>query len=194
MQVWSQAAILAKNQLQNDGAFLIFLQLDYPGLETIRLVRNTEDVKWRGNTWICYPFQLDSSSEDGKTMPSINVQVSNCGGIIQQYIQHFNGLCDATVKIMVAYSANLAVDAAEFELDYLISSTGYDEQWVKFTLSGSSELVNRFPNGRYINDYCPYVCHDIRCGYAGAGDCINTLESCLIQTRFGGEPGIQRGR
>ena len=194
MQVWSQAAILAKNQLQNDGAFLVFLQIDYPGLETIRLVRNTENVKWRNNEWICYPFQLDSSSEDGKTMPSINVQVSNCGGLVQQYIQQYNGLCDATIKIMVAYSKNLAVDAAEFELDYLISATTYDEQWVKFTLSGSSELVNRFPNGRYINDYCPYVCHDIRCGYAGAGDCINTLESCLIQTRFGGEPGIQRGR
>ena len=91
MQVWSQAATLAKNCLENDGAFLIFLEIKYFGLETIRLVRNTEDISWQGKTWTRFPFALETSSEDGKTIPSMNLQVSNCQGMIQEYLQKYNG-------------------------------------------------------------------------------------------------------
>jgi phage-related protein len=194
MKVWSQVATLAKNSLANDGAFLVFMEIDYPNLESIRLVRNTEDVTWKKQLWTRFPFTLDTSTEDGKTIPSLTVQVSNCEGILQTYLQRYNGLCDAEVRIMVAYSKNLSNPNPEFELDYLIQSTAYDEQWCKFTLSASSELTNRFPIGKYIADFCPFRCGDVRCGWTGKETCINTLESCKIPTRFGGEPGMTSSR
>ena len=190
MKVFSEVATIAKNSLSNDGAFLTFLQIDYPGLEMIRLVRNTEDVTWRNETWTRFPMSIEASSEDGKTIPSLTVKISNCTGIIQTYLHKYNGLTDAEVKIFVAYSKNLTVDDAEFELDYTISSTKYDETWVSFTLGASTELINRFPTSKYLHDFCPFVCGDIKCGYTGSEKCVNNLATCKIPQRFGGCAGM----
>ena len=191
MQIWSLVATLQKNKLASDDAFLIFVEVSCPSLqEPIHLVRNTEPVIWRGVEWTQFPIEIDSSSEDGKTIPSLNIKISNCGGIVQQYIQQYNGLADSEIKIYVALASNLSSPAAEFELDFLITSTKYDEQWIVFTLGPSSELVNRFPTNKYIADFCPFVCGDIKCGYTGTDKCVNNLKSCLIKIRFGGEEGM----
>ena len=194
MRVFSEAAVLEKNRLASDAPFLIFLEIENPSIGEIRLVRNTENIQWQGKEWQAFPLDIETSSEDGKTIPALNVKVSNCGGIIQTYLQQYNGLVDSGVRLMVALASNLANPNPEFELDFLIQSASYDESWVTFCLSASAELMNRFPAHRYINNFCPFHCGDIRCGYIGAGNCVNTLESCLIPSRFGGEPGIQRGR
>ena len=191
MQIWSLVATLQKNKLASDDAFLIFVEVSCPSLqEPIHLVRNTEPVIWRGVEWTQFPIEIDSSSEDGKTIPSLNIKISNCGGIVQQYIQQYNGLADSEIKIYVALASNLSSPAAEFELDFLITSTKYDEQWIVFTLGPSSELVNRFPTNKYIADFCPFVCGDIKCGYTGTDKCVNNLKSCLIKIRCGGEEGM----
>lgn len=191
MKIWSQAATLQKNKLASDDAFLIFVEVSCPSLhEPIHLVRNTAPVTWREVEWTPFPIEMDSSSEDGKTIPSLNLKISNCGGIVQQYIQQYNGLADSEVKIFVALASNLSSPVPEFELDFLITSTKYDEQWIVFTLGASSELVNRFPTNKYIADFCPFVCGDIRCAYTGTDRCVNNLKSCLIPERFGGEVGM----
>ena len=194
MRVFSEAAVLEKNRLASDSPFLIFLEIENKEIGVIRLVRNTENIMWQGNEWQAFPLDIETSSEDGKTIPALNVKVSNCGGIIQTYLQQYNGLVDSMVRLMVALASNLENPNPEFELDFLIKSASYDESWVTFCLSASAELMNRFPAHRYINNFCPFRCGDLRCGYIGAGVCVNTLETCLIPSRFGGEPGIQRGR
>lgn len=194
MRVFSEAAVLEKNRLASDSPFLIFLEIENKEIGVIRLVRNTENIMWQGNEWQAFPLDIETSSEDGKTIPALNVKVSNCGGIIQTYLQQHNGLADSMVRLMVALASNLENPNPEFELDFLIKSASYDESWVTFCLSASAELMNRFPTHRYINNFCPFRCGDLRCGYIGAGVCVNTLETCLIPSRFGGEPGIQRGR
>lgn len=191
MQVWSQAATLQKNKLASDAPFLIFVEVICKNLsDPIYLVRNTEKITWRGVSWTQFPIDIDSSSEDGKTIPSLNLKISNCGGIVQQYLQQYNGLADSEVKIYVALANNLSNSDAEFELDFLITATKYDEQWITFTLGASPELVNRYPANKYIADFCPHTCGDIRCGYAGDSTCVNNLNSCLIPSRFGGEAGM----
>lgn len=194
MRVFSEAAVLEKNRLASDTPFLIFLEIKNREIGVIRLVRNTENIMWQGSEWQAFPLDIETSGEDGKTIPALNVKVSNCGGIIQTYLQQYNGLVDSEVCLMVALASNLENPNPEFALDFLIKSASYDESWVTFCLSASAELMNRFPAHRYINNFCPFRCGDLRCGYIGAGVCVNTLETCLIPSRFGGEPGIQRGR
>lgn len=194
MRVFSEAAVLEKNRLASDTPFLIFLEIKNREIGVIRLVRNTENIMWQGSEWQAFPLDIETSGEDGKTIPALNVKVSNCGGIIQTYLQQYNGLVDSEVRLMVALASNLENPSPEFALDFLIKSASYDESWVTFCLSASAELMNRFPAHRYINNFCPFRCGDLRCGYIGAGVCVNTLETCLIPSRFGGEPGIQRGR
>ena len=195
MLQWPAAAIIEKNKLASDAPFLVLVRLVHPKLtEPIYLVRNTEDVEWVGHLWQAYPMNFGVDTVDSQQEPGLDITVSNCGGIIQTYLQQYNGLVDSGVRLMVALASNLANPTPEFELDFLIKSASYDESWVTFCLSASAELMNRFPAHRYINNFCPFHCGDIRCSYIGAGNCVNTLESCLIPSRFGGEPGIQRGR
>ena len=192
MNVWSAAAILEKNKLANDAPFLVLLEVRYSGLEEpVRLVRNNEDIVWQGNVYYKFPFDFDSFTEDGKEMPSINLKMSNAGGLLESYIQKYNGFCDAEVSIMVIHAAHLDQKEAEYTLNLSCEATQYDEKWVTFSLSGNKEFNYRFPPNRYMQDFCRWKFKSVRCGYAEDGaPCSGTLSTCRIPERFGGEPGV----
>ena len=195
MRQFSKIATLEKNKLSSDAPFLLLFDISHEQLaENIRLVRNTEDVTWAGKTWTAFPVDIEDYSEDGKSLPALNMKIAAGQGLITTYLQKYGGLTDARVRIYIVHAKCLDVDKPEMELEFQITETTYDEQWITFTLGASPELANRFPAWKYLTDFCPFVCGDIRCGYAGDKTCKNNLASCLIPERFGGEPGIQTGR
>ena len=195
MLQFSKIATLEKNKLSTDAPFLLLFDISHEQLaENIRLVRNTEDVTWTGKTWTAFPVDIEDYSEDGKSLPALNMKIAAGQGLITTYLQKYGGLTDARVRIYIVHAKCLDVDKPEMELEFQITETTYDEQWITFTLGASPELANRFPAWKYLTDFCPFVCGDIRCGYTGDKTCKNTLASCLIPERFGGEPGIQTGR
>lgn len=192
MNIWSAAGILEKNKLANDKPFLILVQVTVDGIEDpIRLVRNNEDITWNGYTWLRFPFDFDKVTEDGKEIPSVSLKVSNVQGLIQNYVQQYGGFCDAEVKILIVHAAHLDNPIAEEEMDFVVTQTKYDEQWVSFTIGASNDHSFRFPFWRYMRDFCPYHFKDIQCGYNGASAaCDGTITTCRIPLRFGGEQGI----
>lgn len=195
MLQFSKIATLEKNKLSTDAPFLLLFDISHEQLaENIRLVRNTEDVTWAGKIWTAFPVDIEDYSEDGKSLPALNMKIAAGQGLITTYLQKYGGLTDARVRIYIVHAKCLDVDKPEMELEFQITETTYDEQWITFTLGASPELANRFPAWKYLTDFCPFVCGDIRCGYAGDKMCKNNLASCLIPERFGGEPGIQTGR
>lgn len=195
MLQFSKIATLEKNKLSTDAPFLLLFDISHEQLaENIRLVRNTEDVTWAGKTWTSFPVDIEDYSEDGKSLPALNMKIAAGQGLITTYLQKYGGLTDARVRIYIVHAKCLDVDKPEMELEFQITETTYDEQWITFTLGASPELANRFPAWKYLTDFCPFVCGDIRCGYTGDKTCKNNLASCLIPERFGGEPGIQTGR
>lgn len=195
MLQFSKIATLEKNKLSTDAPFLLLFDISHTQLaENIRLVRNTEDVTWAGKVWTAFPVDIEDYSEDGKSLPALNMKIAAGQGLITTYLQKYGGLTDARVRIYIVHAKCLDVDKAEMELEFQITETTYDEQWITFTLGASPELANRFPAWKYLTDFCPFVCGDIRCGYTGDKTCKNNLASCLIPERFGGEPGIQTGR
>lgn len=195
MLQFSKIATLEKNKLSTDAPFLLLFDISHEQLaENIRLVRNTEDVTWAGKTWTAFPVDIEDYSEDGKSLPALNMKIAAGQGLITTYLQKYGGLTDARVRIYIVHAKCLDVDKPEMELEFQITETTYDEQWITFTLGASPELANRFPAWKYLTDFCPFVCGDIRCGYTGEKTCKNNLASCLIPQRFGGEPGIQTGR
>ena len=195
MLQFSKIATLEKNKLSSDAPFLLLFDISHEQLaENIRLVRNTEDVTWAGKTWTAFPVDIEDYSEDGKSLPALNMKIAAGQGLITTYLQKYGGLTDARVRIYIVHAKCLDIDKPEMELEFQITETTYDEQWITFTLGASPELANRFPAWKYLTDFCPFVCGDIRCGYTGDKTCKNNLASCLIPERFGGEPGIQTGR
>lgn len=195
MNIWSTAGILEKNKLANDKPFLIFVQVDVAGIdEPIRLVRDNVDQTWNGQLWQRFPLDFDKVTENGKEIPSVSLKVSNIKGIIQGYVQQYRGFCDSPVKIMIIHAAHLDNPIPEIELDFVITQTKYDEEWVTFSIGASNDHSYRFPIWRYMTNFCEKHFKDITCGYAGnAEECDNTLTTCRIPLRFGGEPGIQSG-
>lgn len=195
MNIWSLAGILEKNKLANDKPFIILVQVTVNGIdEPIRLARDNVDCNWNGQVWQRFPVDFDKVTEDGKEMPSVTLKVSNVGGVIQSYVQKYQGFCDAPVKIMLVHAAHLDNPIPEIEMDFVINQTKYDEQWVNFTIGASNDHSFRFPFWRYMTNFCELKFKDIKCGYAGdAEPCSNTLATCRIPKRFGGEPGLQTG-
>ena len=193
MLVWSAAGILEKNKLANDKPFLVLVEITVAGIgEPIRLVRDNQDQLWNGNLWQRFPIDFDKVTEDGKDLPAVNLKVSNVEGLVQSYVQQYGGFADCPVKIIVVHAAHLDNPIPEIELDFIITETKYDEEWVTFVIGASNDHSFRFPFWRYMRDFCPYHFKDIQCGYAGTlAECDNTLSTCRIRNRFGGEQGIQ---
>lgn len=199
MKVFSELATIAKNSLSASYPFLIFFTIEHADIDTIRLVQNNEDVIYNGNLFTAFPVELDTiANDDGKTLPSVTLKVSNIHQIIQHEIQKYNGLTDAKVKIEVVYMEGmvkrkkeiLRIDVEPEELfQFQVTGTAYDENWVSFTLGTSPAMAWRFPQEKYYADYCPFVFGDIRCCATGT-KCQNTLSTCKNLVRFGGAPGL----
>lgn len=195
MNHFSQVATLEKNKLASDSPFLLLVEVTCKDLpDKIRLVRNTEDVTWCKETWTAFPLDIEQYTEDGKTLPALNLKISSGRGLLTTYLQQYNGLVDSEVAVYIVHAKLLDIETPETELDFVINECSYDEEWISFTLGPSPEIADRFPAWRYLTDFCPFVCGDIRCGYTGEKTCQNNLASCLMPERFGGEPGIQTGR
>lgn len=195
MNRFSQVATLEKNKLASDSPFLLMVEVNCKDLpDKIRLARNTEDIEWRGQFWTAFPMDIEDYTEDGKTLPALNLKISSGRGLLTTYLQQYNGLVDSEVAVYIVHAKLLDIETPETELDFVINECSYDEEWISFTLGPSPEIADRFPNWRYLTDFCPFVCGDIRCGYTGEKTCQNNLASCLMPERFGGEPGIQTGR
>lgn len=199
----SAAAIIEKNKIAADGAFLVLLEivLTTPAI-TLRLVRNTDEITWRGQTWTPFPFDLDDVTEDSKgELPSITIRVSNVTRIIQYYLEQGNGGVGATVTLFVVHSKNLASAAAELEETFEITDSSADANWVTFSLGAGYPLMARRPEKRMLKNFCPFEYGGIECSVSAATKaaypaCQKTLLQCRERNnsaRYGGEPSIPGG-
>ncbi|WP_196602167.1 DUF1833 family protein [Pectinatus frisingensis] len=195
MQIWSLDGIIEKNKLANDMPFLLLVQVEHNSLtEPIRLARNTEDVSWNGQAWYKFPIEIDSITQDGKEVPSLNLKVSNISGVIQTYMQKYGGFVDATVTLYIIHAAHLDNTTPEFSITLSNNMTQYDENWVTFALTSDKDFSWQYPPNKYNRDFCRWKFKSVRCGYAGsASACNGTLSTCRIASRFGGEPGVESG-
>ena len=78
MLEFSKIATLEKNKLSTDAPFPMLFDINHAQLaEDIRLVRNTDDIKWAGKTWTAFPIDIEDSEEDGKTLTARGNKVIN---------------------------------------------------------------------------------------------------------------------
>lgn len=195
----STVAALEKNKLHSDGVWFVLLDIVVPELsQTIRIVRNTEDVVWNGNTYIAFPFELGNLTDDAKgSIPSLELKVSNVTKAIQYYLEQANGGTNGTVILRVVLNKNIESDIPELEEWFTVTNTKADAQWVTFTLGVKYPAGARRPLRRYIKNFCPYKYKGLECGAtATQADCPKTLTGCRERNnapRFGGDPSIPQG-
>jgi len=194
----SSAAILEKNKLAGEGAWIVLLKLILSDGTTLRLARNNEDVTWDSNTWTAFPFELDEAKESGKgEHQTITVKVGNVSRAIQAYMEDYDGGVGADVTLYVVHSEHLDLTSAEIEESFIITSSYSDSQWAYFDLSAPNQVFVLFPPFRYMKNFCRWSFKGTRCGYSGAYNaCNKTLADCRQRNNaryFGGFPGIPEG-
>lgn len=199
----SAAAKIEKNKLAADGAWLVLLEIMIPVLnETLRLVRNTDDVTWRGYTWTAFPFAPDNIAEDSKgELQTLAVKVSNVTRTIQYYLEQGEGGVGASVKLYVVHSKHLDLTQAEYEETFEVTSTTADAQWVTFSLGPGYPLMARRPEHRILKNFCRFQYGGVECAVSAAikqdkPTCNKSLVDCRERhnsIRYGGEPSMPAG-
>lgn len=198
----SAAAILEKNKLASDGAWLILLEVQVPDGTVLRFARNTEDVSWNGETWVAFPFELSVMGEEAKgEIPKVSIQVSNVTRAVQPYLESSGGGVGSTAIIRVVHSGHLDMTTPELEELYSVTGVKVDAQWVTFTLGIEYPTTSRRPSRRNLKNFCPFRYGSVECGVSAAAlaaypACGKTLADCRERdnsTRYGGEPSIPQG-
>lgn len=196
MRTLSTASLIEKNKLATSSAWLALLEI-LIGETTIRLVANNEDVTWDSETWQAFPFEIDSIDESGKSeIPAVTVKVSNVTGEIQQMLESADGANGTPVIIRVINTSSSTSTEPELELNYVLDSADYDEQWIRFKLTGGVCLTRRVPRARYLKNFCRFSGNygGIECGISAATKatyptCDGTYDQCAERgnaIRFGG--------
>ena len=198
----SQAAIVEKNSLDTDNAWLILLEITIQnttsGPLVLRLVRNTDSINWNNQTWTAFPFELDPPKQNSNgEMPNFTVRVSNVTRTVEGYLEQAGGGVGAQVRIMVVLSKHLEITTPELDEEFSVQSVNYDENWVSFVLTGAVNLFRRVPLRRYLKNFCPFQYKGLECrSTSRLSTCDKSYEACKARgnlQRFGGEPGIPQG-
>jgi len=203
--VLSTEVIEQKNAMGSKDAFLVLLEITIPAItETIKLVSNTEDIVWRGSTWIAMPFEMEEISEKTQNeIPRINLRIPNVDRTIEAYLQEYDayvkqyGPSEVTVGIYVVSSAQLADTNPVAYHEYVLVQPRSDSKYATFTLGAANPFRKRFPLNRILKNNCRFKFKSDRCGYTGTETtCNKTLIRCRElsnSNRYGGFPGVGAG-
>lgn len=200
----SAAAIMEKNKLASDGAWLVLLKIlgKQEGVVPIYLVRNRDPIMWNQIEWVPFSFDMDNINDDGQgEIQSLTIKVSNVTRVIQGYLEAVSGGVDATVTVMVVHSNHLDVTDPEVEEEFSVTGTSCDDQWVYFTLGPAYPVSSRRPERRYLKNFCQFEYCGIECGLTDAvktqyPNCDKTAVACAYRnnlTRYGGQLSIGGG-
>ena len=195
----SSAIVQQKNKVASAGAWLILLEIAFPGESTIYLVHNNEEVVWNSITWLPFEFKLDSMTEDSKgSLPTYSIKVSNVGRELVALLDQTDGGTDGVVTLRVVNSELLGELTPAFIDVASIISCSVGLEWVTFTLGAESPLSVRSPRDRFLANHCRYKeFKGPKCGYTGVvGSCDRTFKTCKDlgnSLRFGGQPAVGLG-
>ena len=194
------STVIDKNKVTSENVFLIMLEAtvkDSSGnyIDTIRIVKNSEDITYEGNTFTASNFELDIKL-DAEKEPSITLSAHDETRMLAQYIDAYDGLVNNKVRVLIVNSGALG-QPPEIDEELIVLSTSLASYSVTMELGAESAVAMRFPQARQFKDRCWKAFKSTRCGYAGPDNtCSYTREGtngCKAkgnEINFGGFHGI----
>jgi len=184
-------------RLHQPSALIELLDIAIPDGSHLRLANYTDDVVFGGNTYYKFNFDFPGLTEDSKgSVVGIELKVSNVDGVIQGYMQQYQGGVGFEVVLYLVNSAYLESDYAELTWEFSITASGFDEKWATFQIGAPNLLRRQCPPDEYTADHCPFIYADVRCGHAQDNvPCDYTLAGCRGKgnsPRYGGEMGLSQ--
>lgn len=190
--------IAEKNLMHSPEPWLILLEITLTdiGATVLRLVKNTEDITYGGNTYTHFPFKLLMVESNSKgQIPQVTLKVCNITRLLTPYLESLDGGIGSTIKVIIVNNGLLTEDYSELELEFSVMGCSADAYWVTWTLGMVNPLNRRYPLYRYLANHCNWVFGEAECGYAGsATTCDRSYDDCLSRdnaANFGGFLGMQ---
>lgn len=205
-----QPLIEEKNKISQDQPWLLFLTMTNVAKTTvIRLVRNTENITFKGHEYVAFPFEIDSIPEASVgSLPTLSIKVSNVDRQIQTYVEQ-----DATfgsgweVIISLAHisqlsGTNLLNQVAEIEHKFQSLDLTADNENLTINLGVPNPMLIQFPRQKFSGNFCQRTFNDgVGCPYSSKGrgngytSCKKTLSDCKDRFDFNltDEWGSKRG-
>jgi phage-related protein len=200
---WNAGTIFNKNKLASDGAVLLLLEVSIPGIdETMRLVRNTENITWPttgGYVWQAFPFNIDDTNESSKgELPIVHVQISNITRIVQSYLEQTNGAAGAEIKIRYVHAQHLDDTTPLWIGTFALMQADCDENNITIQCGPKYSVNVRRPIWRNVKYICPWMYGGTICGAPAATlasfpTCDKSIVNCEERdnaSRYGGELSI----
>lgn len=195
------ASAIDKNKIASENAWLILCTIEVRDefgqpVETLRIVKNNEDIVYQGETYTAAEFNIDFESAANEE-PSMKFSALDPTGAIRDRMEDYDGGVGFGVTLTIVNTGNLdAPPEIEEEFDVLTASApGVNVSW---TLGAENPLKYQFPYRRQYRDRCPWVFKSPRCGYAGAAThcdfTLNGPNGCRVKNNvrnFGGFPALR---
>ena len=120
----SNIAKIEKNKLISDTIWIILLEIALKSGYIMRFCSDNEDVVWDGETWIAFPFDLESPKQTSSgELPRFAIRVSNITRAIEGYLEQEGGGVGATVRMMVVMSTHSDITEPECDMEFTVQST-----------------------------------------------------------------------
>lgn len=182
------------------GAWLWAVQIAIAGQDTVRIVRNTEDIRYRGKDFDKFNLQVGEQifSGDG-SIPRVTLRVfQDVNRIVEDLINATEGALGAQVQLIRVNEKFLTSPVSALEFDYDNLAAESDTEWCTFTLGIPNPLTQRFPLRDYSSSICPWTPPPLfkgpRCQYPGDDPtCTGTYEDCYTKgnaVHWGAELGL----
>jgi phage-related protein len=197
----SVASVIEKNRLSSDVPFLLLLDIDVVNpntgtvVETLYLVRNTEQVTFNAHTYTPMSFDIEMREEAGQSH-SIRLTVKDYTRTIQQRMQDYQGGVGFNVTVTAVNAAALD-KPPEIQEFFEVVAAESGNYTCTFSLGAENVLTKAFPRRRQTRDYCQWRYKSEECGYTGGlSTCDltrngpNGCEAHSNVIRFGAFPGI----
>lgn len=196
----SVGTVIEKNRIASAVAFIFLAEIEVRDaggnlVETLRLVRNNEDITFQGNLYTAANFDLTLKEEVG-TIPEIQVVAVDYTRAIQARMQEYGGGVGFDVVLILVNTGNLQ-QPPEIQERFRVTKSSAQGYVVTFSLGAENPLTMRFPRRRQTQDRCQWRYQGPECGYGGGlASCDLSLQGdngCAAHgntVRFGAFPGI----
>jgi len=192
MLTLSAAAKQLKNSLIDAGVWLSLITFTNKNASVvIRVVNNTEDIVFAGNTYTAFPIQVAEITESNKgELPTISISLSNVSRAVEGYIEQDPDLGSGwSVHVDIVHTSSVASGVAEVTYDFVTVSVTADTSLVTFSCGLKNPIRQQFPRLRFLPNSCQNTFKQGACTYSGtAPTCVKTLKAC--RAKFVGQSKI----
>jgi hypothetical protein len=129
------------NKLNADEALLVILEIEHPLVDDpIRLVNDSQDLFFKGNTYIAMPFILKKQDDIQGELPRATITIANVGRTMIKWIDASGGGRGAKIKVSLV--RRTSTDEEE-SISFDVGSVSVTTERVVFNLIIQNNLAKR---------------------------------------------------